>query len=394
MSDSAMKVCFVIMPIGDPKDGTYQRWLNVYENIIKPAVKKYDPSIECFRADEEYRSGEIDPDIIEHVHSDFFCITDVTGRNANVYYELGLRDSWHNRTIMISQDTNDIAFDKGHQRVLPYDENDIKSIRTLEEKISKSLADISKNPEKNRNPVQRFLRETHGANGDSPVLTVLDKGKSSASFTKSKGEPKLAEKPADQSKHPAPITFPSPPAQPLQALGVPDDYISMSGPKFNEKVNNLLYFEGIDGAPDEVLYELYELHFKSESPMEALFMARFNPADSRKVCTIICRDIEPLRNASNFYTVFNKLAKKLSDEYITKVSHYKFYFPMIEFLQNKSVITEKIEKHFANAHMLKNVMGAMGDSIGLDSPKCPTISINLWDVKTIYKLEQKHGLVD
>lgn len=145
------------MPIGSEDDDTYAYWKHVYDDIIKPAVEKGAPELTCFRVDEEFSVGTITSDIIEHLNNDVLCVVDVTDQNANVYYELGLRDSWHNRTIIITQDMKDVRFDKKDDRVFKYHKSDIKKIRVFEAKIAKCIKDILAEPDKVRNRVQEFL---------------------------------------------------------------------------------------------------------------------------------------------------------------------------------------------------------------------------------------------
>ena len=47
-------------------------------------------------------------------------MAELTERNANVYYELGLAHAWKKKTIMISQDIDAIPFDLKHLRMVVY----------------------------------------------------------------------------------------------------------------------------------------------------------------------------------------------------------------------------------------------------------------------------------
>src|SRR4051794_18566007 len=91
--------CFVIMPFGNPKvNPEHARKLDlIYSQWIKPTVEsikdpcKPDESIVCHRADKAMRPEEIITHIIEHLMTSDIVIADLSGKNANVFYELGVR---------------------------------------------------------------------------------------------------------------------------------------------------------------------------------------------------------------------------------------------------------------------------------------------------------------
>jgi len=167
MSEDKEKICFVVMPIGKrdkgiPERDSFDYWFGIYENVIKPAVENSGAGMKCRRADHETRSGLIDDDIIEGLRESFLCVADVTSMNANVYYELGLRDVWHNRTIIVTQDFAHVAFDRGHYRALLYKSDDPASLRKFDTQMKAAITEIVANPEKVRNPVQSFLKHWRG----------------------------------------------------------------------------------------------------------------------------------------------------------------------------------------------------------------------------------------
>ncbi|MEU6567862.1 hypothetical protein [Streptomyces parvulus] len=94
--DPSMTTCFVIAPIGDehaPDESAellaYEDNLEIYEKVILPACAKY--GIVPIRADGIADTGEITEQICRHVLQDDIVIADLTGGNANVTYELGIR---------------------------------------------------------------------------------------------------------------------------------------------------------------------------------------------------------------------------------------------------------------------------------------------------------------
>jgi len=75
------KLCFVLMPFGPPFDGYYQK-------IIKPAASK--AALDALRSDEIYSTKAIIQDIWNRIWQARVIVADVTGKNPNVNYELGL----------------------------------------------------------------------------------------------------------------------------------------------------------------------------------------------------------------------------------------------------------------------------------------------------------------
>ncbi|MFJ2189450.1 hypothetical protein ACIOJE_16110 [Kitasatospora sp. NPDC087861] len=121
--------CFVIGPIGDrhaevgsPARQAYETSLETFEEVIGPACAAF--RVQAVRADQIQQAGEITEQICRHVLQSDIVIADVTGGNANVMYELGLRHTTGRLTIHIGE----------HGR-LPFD---ISPIRTILFKRSRS----------------------------------------------------------------------------------------------------------------------------------------------------------------------------------------------------------------------------------------------------------------
>lgn len=118
-----MNRCFVIGPIGDrlaplgsDRREVYESALMVFEDVIKPACAGV--GLDPVRADQIARSGEITEQIFRHLLEDEVVIADLSGANANVMYELGLRHTRNLLTITI-----------GEYGLLPFD---LSAIRTIQ----------------------------------------------------------------------------------------------------------------------------------------------------------------------------------------------------------------------------------------------------------------------
>ncbi|MDQ3816437.1 MAG: hypothetical protein M3362_01950 [Acidobacteriota bacterium] len=143
-----MKRCFVIMPIGSGE--RYEVHLNRYENIIKPAVEgvyRDEAQIyHCIRADFISRTGSITRTVLEALYSSDAVIADLSELNPNVFYELGVRHSLRNKTVLIAEKGTKPPFDIGDLRIIFYEDKvgaEKKVIPEIQEMLSAFLDDES-----------------------------------------------------------------------------------------------------------------------------------------------------------------------------------------------------------------------------------------------------------
>ena len=154
--------CFVIMPFGNPKvDAVQARKLElIYSQWIKPTVEAIQysdgASIKCHRADKEERPEEIITHIIENLVVSDIVIADLSGRNPNVFYELGVRHAVNNKTILIAEDLDDIPFDLRGLRAIVY-RYEPEHMLKLKNSLEQAIREILKDPDRIDNPVRRFL---------------------------------------------------------------------------------------------------------------------------------------------------------------------------------------------------------------------------------------------
>src|SRR5262245_4481875 len=99
-----MRSCYVSMPLGvkTDLDGRQLDFDYLYHSVIRPAVEQLQ--MECFRLDDEIASGLIwHKTLFTMLLSSDLMIADLSGHNANVLYELGVRHAMRRgRTLLIS----------------------------------------------------------------------------------------------------------------------------------------------------------------------------------------------------------------------------------------------------------------------------------------------------
>lgn len=88
---SPSRTCFVVGPIG--KRGSKERIHAdaLFNKIIKPAFASIKKNLHVVRADHISTPGMIDSQIVTHLIEARLVIADLTTRNPNAFYELGIR---------------------------------------------------------------------------------------------------------------------------------------------------------------------------------------------------------------------------------------------------------------------------------------------------------------
>jgi len=127
------KLCFVLMPFGDPFDG-------YYEHILKPAVGLC--GMKALRADELYGHKAIIRDIWEAIWRARLVVADVTNRNPNVNYELGICHTLDVPTILIAKRVEDIPFDYRHRRCILYNTDEARWEAKLTAAVQKAITTV------------------------------------------------------------------------------------------------------------------------------------------------------------------------------------------------------------------------------------------------------------
>jgi hypothetical protein len=127
-TEKETKTCFVIMPFGDWFD-------DYYENIYKPAIIKAD--FLPIRADDLYYPGNIIKDIWKFTNEAGVILGDLTDKNPNVFYELGLAHAISKPTILLASNIEDIPFDLKSQRIIEYNKNEYNLGESLKKILQK-----------------------------------------------------------------------------------------------------------------------------------------------------------------------------------------------------------------------------------------------------------------
>ena len=145
MSSEQNRVCFVVAPIGDPESETRRRSDQILKHVIVPVCESvgYKP----VRADQISEPGIITTQVIQHIIDDAMVIADLSGRNPNVFYELGIAHALKKPVVLVSSNEEDVPFDVRHIRVIYYDVNDPFWGEKLVNKVAENIVSALTNPE-------------------------------------------------------------------------------------------------------------------------------------------------------------------------------------------------------------------------------------------------------
>jgi len=143
MDTTPSKTCFVIMPISNQLNYPDNHFTLVYEDIIRPAIEKAE--LTAVRADETVNTNLIQVDILKKVIESEIAICDMSAKNPNVFYELGLRQAFDLPTVLMVDDKTETPFDVSGLRYVTY-KKDMKyrDVNSAIEELSLSLCQTYK----------------------------------------------------------------------------------------------------------------------------------------------------------------------------------------------------------------------------------------------------------
>jgi hypothetical protein len=121
---------FVLAPFKEPFD-------SYYEAIIAPAIESV--GLLPYRGDSLFRPSPIMGDVWRMIQEAKVLVAELTEKNANVFYELGLGHAIGKPVIMIAETIGDVPFDLQPLRVLLYEKNHPAWGAKLRREIGKAL---------------------------------------------------------------------------------------------------------------------------------------------------------------------------------------------------------------------------------------------------------------
>jgi hypothetical protein len=148
-SDSRQKTAFVVMPFSPT--ASEQNWKEVFEGVFRPALEEC--GYECKQA--ETSTGSLIVSIVESLLNSDIVLADVTDRNPNVFYELGVRHSLRRGTIIVSQGSSHVPSDLRGYWWLNYGLRPAEVLR-FKADIRKIIQSIEESPDRSDSPVSDY----------------------------------------------------------------------------------------------------------------------------------------------------------------------------------------------------------------------------------------------
>lgn len=109
---------------------------SVHQTLIETSEQF---NLRCRRADDIWENPAVIQDVVSLIDKSRIVICDCTGRNANVFYEVGIAHTLGREVILITQSEADIPFDLRHLRYVRYLNNG-EGLRKLRSKLEQRIS--------------------------------------------------------------------------------------------------------------------------------------------------------------------------------------------------------------------------------------------------------------
>lgn len=162
--------CFVIMPISDPDGYEKGHFKCVYEDVFKPAIE--NAGFYSKRADDDGSSSLIQVNIIRDIIEAPMAICDLSSRNPNVLFELGIRQAFDLPVVLVQEE--------GTPRIF-----DISTINTIDYRSALIYREVMEDREKISKAIKATKDNTSGVNS---IIRLLEIGKAEMDNEKSPSE--------------------------------------------------------------------------------------------------------------------------------------------------------------------------------------------------------------
>jgi hypothetical protein len=135
--EGIINTCFVVMPF-------QTLFESEYEKVIKPAIES--AGLVCVRGDEIYTRQTIVEDIWRSMRRARVVVAELSGRNPNVMYEIGLAHAIGKPIVLITRNEDDVPFDLRALRYVFYDLSEPDWGTYLRKELTDILKLILENP--------------------------------------------------------------------------------------------------------------------------------------------------------------------------------------------------------------------------------------------------------
>jgi hypothetical protein len=99
--------------------------------------------LRCQRADDIWEADSVMTDIASLIWRSRIVVSDLTGKNPNVFYETGIAHTLGRDVVQITQSADDVPFDLRHLRYVPYLPNR-EGLEVLKERVADRLSALTR----------------------------------------------------------------------------------------------------------------------------------------------------------------------------------------------------------------------------------------------------------
>lgn len=137
------RTCFVISPIGD-ENSKIRENADLFLNVVKEVAELHN--LHSYRADEMTGTSDINMDVMNSVINSELCIVDLTGLNANVMFEFGVRYQTELPYIICASSGTKLPFDTISKRTIFYNDlTQTKNATALRDTLRSFIRQFEKN---------------------------------------------------------------------------------------------------------------------------------------------------------------------------------------------------------------------------------------------------------
>lgn len=155
-------ICFVLMPISDSEPYEKGHFKSIYENIFKPACRM--AGYQAIRADEVVQTNLIHLDILRKLLEAPMVICDLSTRNPNAMFELGIRQAFDKPVVLVQEEDTPQVFDISPLRYTTYrNRQAYHEVLEDQKKVADAIKATASNNDNDINSIVRLLSLTQPA---------------------------------------------------------------------------------------------------------------------------------------------------------------------------------------------------------------------------------------
>lgn len=142
---ASKSTCFVIMPFSKTAKHTARHWTEHFREYLKPLIEDIE-NVEARRS--QPLRGNIVTEIIKDLYLSQVVVADLTDYNPNVFWELGIRQSFKDGTITIAEHGTRLPSDVAAKGTLFYHPKDATKDVSFQRRFKEAIQDCLTHPDR------------------------------------------------------------------------------------------------------------------------------------------------------------------------------------------------------------------------------------------------------